>query len=119
LKKAFLDWYTGDFKTKDPQKIFIIVFHGAEDYSARELLDLVLRPPLLFCLIRETRIQLRSTGHQHLHDSEVVFLNKVPKEDVQFQLSLQELFDSGLTDILPELCEKDAVSNSFLGPTEV
>jgi hypothetical protein len=45
--------------------------------------------------------------HIYLHDSEVFFLHKIPKEDIKFQMTLQDLFDRNLLNLLPELDEKD------------
>jgi hypothetical protein len=34
LKKAFTEWYNGNFMTRDPGKIFISIFYSSEYYNA-------------------------------------------------------------------------------------
>jgi hypothetical protein len=119
LKKAFMKWYHGNFTTRDPGKIFISIFHSSEYYDAQELVEMARKPPLCFRLSRESCDRLNSPKLEHLHDSEAVFLHVIPKEDLVINLSLQDLFDRGLKDILPELCNKDTTCNKFLWPKAI
>jgi hypothetical protein len=93
------------------------VLRRPHDHGLNE--SITRKPPLCFRLSRETCDRLNSPKLEHLHDSEAVFLHVIPKEDLVINLSLQDLFDRGLKDILPELCNKDTTCNKFIWPKAI
>jgi hypothetical protein len=57
-------------------------------------------------------------NNKYLHDSELVFLHKIPKQDIKFQLTLQDLFVRHLMTRLHKLEEKDQ-RYDYLWPREI
>ena len=116
LKKAFLTWDTDDFKTRDDNKVFISVIYSFEYYVARNMVDNVVKPPLCHRLSKKTLCRLKD--NKYLHDSEVVFLRKIPQADIKFQITLHDLFDRGLLTLLSELQEKNFY-NRYIWPKRI
>jgi hypothetical protein len=48
----------------------------------------------------------RLKDNKYLHDSEVVFLHKIPQADIKLELTLHDLYNRCLLKLLPELKEK-------------
>ena len=119
LKDAFLEWDTGPFKTRDASKIFITIIESPDYYLAKHLLKIALELPLRNCLSRKARDRLNDPKNAFLHVSEAVFLKQIPREHVKFRISLQDLFDRELPDILPELCERNEHFKRRLWPKEI
>jgi hypothetical protein len=99
LKKMY---DTADF-TRDQKKIFITVIYTSNYYMASELLEYLREAGLWNHLSQKTRERLDSPDHKFLHDSEVVFLHKIRKDDIKLQVSLQELSDRSTQACIPEL----------------
>jgi hypothetical protein len=68
---------------------------------------------------KEALHRLNDLKYKHLHDSEVVFLHKISKEDIKFQVTLQDLFDRDLLTLLPELEETDEYYGRYLWPKRI
>jgi hypothetical protein len=106
IKKAYQVWRGGDYKTPDATTVFVSVIYSSKYHIAREMIDKIVEAPLCHRLSREALQRLQDPMHIHLHDSEV-FLRKIPKEDIKFQMTLQGLFHRKLLTLLPELDEND------------
>jgi hypothetical protein len=114
LKKAFL---AGNFETRDDNTVFFSIIYSSEFYIARDLIDNVVKPPLCHLLSKEALRRLKD--NKYLHDSEVVFLHKIPQADIKFQMTLHELYNRGLRKLLPELKEKDDYCNRYIWPKRI
>lgn len=106
LKKVYVDWATADFKTRDPAKIFITIFHTSEYYMASELLKYLREAGLWNHLSLDARQRLDSTRCKFLHDSEALFLHRIRSEDIKLQDSFEELNERCIWSYVPELEER-------------
>jgi hypothetical protein len=114
LKKAF---QAGHFETRDYNMVFFPIIYSLEYYNARDLIDNVVKPPLCHRLSKEALRRLKA--NKYLHDSEVVFLHRIPQADIKFQMTLHDLYNRGLLKLLPELEEKDEYYNRYIWPKRI
>ena len=119
VKAAYREFENGSFQTRDRNKIFISIIHTSKYHEAKELLKMAQKPPLCYRISKESRERLCKPTHMHLHDSEVLFLHSIPKEDIVLQVSLQDLVDRDLADVLPELDGKHSFYNKHRWPKEI
>lgn len=103
LKGMYEDCENADFKTSDSTQFMITVIYTAEYYLARELIDYLRRAELWNHLSLEARQRLDS--RPYIHESEVVFLHKIRRQDVKLEVSLEELDKRGIRSCIPELQE--------------
>ena len=106
LKKLAIDWQRDSFKTRDADQMFLTVIQSSEYYLGKQLLHAASRDPIKHQLSRETRERLASAKHQHLHDSELVFVHRVPAGQIRQRLTFRDLVDRGIRSALPELFEE-------------
>ncbi|KAJ6436773.1 hypothetical protein O9K51_10741 [Purpureocillium lavendulum] len=111
LKGIYEDYEKADLKTRDPTKFMITIIHTTEYYLARELIDHLDKAGLWYHLSSEARQRLEL--RPHLHESEVVFLHKIRKDDIKLEVSLQGLDKTGIWSCIPELQERDKGKRIF------
>lgn len=90
LKKTVTTWYHGDYQTRGANAIHLAIIHSADYYRADDLLRVV----------RQNRLSLRArqrlSERKFLHDSEVLFLHRIPAANIRYRLTCQELFNRGI-----------------------
>jgi hypothetical protein len=71
-------------------------------------------------LSKESHIRLSEPKHLRLYDSEGLFVSRISKECIRARVSLQDLFNRELLDVmLPELREKHEVFEGRPCPSEI
>jgi len=116
LLRAIKRAYRKGHNIIDANQVFIYIIHSSDFFCAKELRDMVKEPHLRCRLSPESYKRLTSRNSEHLYDSEAVFLHKIPRQMIKLCVTLQNLIDRGLLEILPGLKERYQESLNFLSP---
>jgi len=122
LKRAVsLDTGT-DIPTFHSSNIIVSIICSAEYYFAEDLLDIARNENMVLSQLTKDAIsRLFSPKFQRLHEKEVVFLHQIPKEDIRFEITLQQLYTADLRVVLPELWYQNPNPDfdRMLSPSEI
>lgn len=103
-------------ETKSLDKIFIYVVQSSNFFWAQELRELIKEPHLRSRLSLESYERLMSPRNESIHETEAVFLHKIPCECIKIRVSLHELLNRGLLEIISALEKRHPMSSKYLSP---
>lgn len=111
VKRAFSDRWI-----HDPSKVIIAVIRSSEFLTGEELIQIATKPPLMYRLSLDSYERLTSAKSQHLYETEAVFVRMIPSRSIKFCITLEELLNRNLLDILPWLNKSGPCSRRTLWP---